>query len=282
MKITTFEAGFFYVDGGAMFGVVPKRVWQKRYPCNEFNMCKLTMRLMLVETDDRLILIDTGVGEKQLEYLKYYDFTEVFNLDDTLRSFGYDASQVTDVVMTHLHFDHCGGTTKFINAQNHIGLTFPNASVWVGKTQWENFLYPNVREGDSYFKENMLPVFEAGKLKLVEKSMLIAPEVELRIFNGHTTGQLVPYVHINNQTTVVYVGDVIPVAASLPIAWVSAYDTFPITSMEDKELLLSEAALKQQILFFEHDAYLESCRVQKVNGKYRITEKGTLTELLKN
>ncbi|MGC9150666.1 MAG: MBL fold metallo-hydrolase [Microbacter sp.] len=282
MKITTLEAGFFYVDGGAMFGVVPKRVWQKRYPCNDFNMCKLAMRLMLVETENRLILIDTGVGEKQLEYLKYYDFSDVFNLEDALKVRGYEVDRVTDVVMTHLHFDHCGGTTRFINDQHDVGLTFPNARVWVGKSQWENFLHPNVREGDSYFIENMLPVFEKGQLKLVEEPTWIDPSVEVRIFNGHTTGQLVPYIHLNEHTTLVYVGDVIPVAASIPIAWVSAYDTFPITSMEDKENVLSEAAEKQQILCFEHDAYIESCRVSKVNGKYRMTENGALTELLKN
>jgi glyoxylase-like metal-dependent hydrolase (beta-lactamase superfamily II) len=282
MKITTFEAGFFYVDGGAMFGVVPKRVWQKRYPCNDQNMCKLAMRLMLVETDSRLILMDTGVGEKQLEYLKYYDFTDVFNLEDALKSHGYAMEQVTDVVLTHLHFDHCGGTTRFVNDQHDIGLTFPNAWVWVGKSQWENFLHPNVREGDSYFAENMLPVFESGKLKCVDQSLFIDPNVELKIFNGHTSGQLVPYVYLNDHTTLVYVGDVIPVAAAIPIAWVSAYDTFPITSMEDKETLLSEAVEKQQILCFEHDAYIESCRVQKVNGKYRMTENGALMELLKN
>lgn len=280
MKITTIEAGFFHVDGGAMFGVVPKRVWQKRYPCDGENFCRLAMRLLLVESGDRLVLIDTGAGKKQLEYLKYYDFTQIIDFDEELTLHGYSCADVTDVVMTHLHFDHCGGTTLLNKTDRHVELTFPNATVWVGRSQWENFLQPNVREGDSYFSENMLRVFDAGKLRLVEQETQINDQITLKIFNGHTAGQLVPYVNYDDETTLVYVGDVIPVAASIPIAWVSAYDTFPITSMEDKERLLEEASIKNQLLFFEHDAYVECCHVEKINGKYRMTKQGLLSDLL--
>ncbi|MBB3188627.1 MBL fold metallo-hydrolase [Microbacter margulisiae] len=280
MKITTIEAGFFHVDGGAMFGVVPKRVWQKRYPCNDQNFCRLAMRLLLIETNNRLILIDSGAGKKQLEYLKYYDFTEIVDFGEALKQHGYTCEQVTDVVMTHLHFDHCGGTTSFVDENKTVGLTFPNALVWVGRVQWENFLQPNVREGDSYFTENMLPVLQAGKLQLVDKEIKIDDRVMLKLFHGHTVGQLVPYISYDDENTLVYVGDVIPVVASIPIAWVSAYDTFPITSMEDKERLLNEAAEKRQLLFFEHDAYFESCRIEIINGKYRATEQGKVADLL--
>ncbi len=280
MKITTIEAGFFHVDGGAMFGVVPKRVWQKRYQCNNQNFCRLAMRLLLIESDNRLVLIDTGAGKKQLEYLKYYDFTQIIDFDEELALYGYTCSQITDVVMTHLHFDHCGGTTTLSGYEKNVGLTFPNATVWVGRSQWENFLNPNVREGDSYFNENMMPVFDAGKLKLVDEDVQLDEHISLKLFNGHTVGQLVPYVAYNDSTTLVYVGDVIPVAASIPIAWVSAYDTFPITSMEDKEQLLAEASAHNQLLVFEHDAYVECCRVEKVNGKYRIQKQGLLSDLL--
>ncbi len=278
MKLDKIEAGSFLADGGAMFGVVPKRVWQKRYPCNEDNFCTLMMRCLVIKTNERLIVVDTGTGEKQLDYLKYYQFRDLVNFDTELRRLGYSASEVTDVILTHLHFDHCGSCTRFGNDKSDIVLTFPNADYWVGKTQWENFLNPNVREGDSYFPENMLPVEKAGKLKLVENDLFICPEVEVRLFNGHTTGQLAPYIHWENKT-LVFCGDVIPFQAALPIAWVSAYDTFPITSMEDKERMLNEAVEKQQILFFEHDAYNECCTVHKVNGKYRVLQSFCLGEI---
>lgn len=278
MKLDKIEAGSFLADGGAMFGVVPKRVWQKRYPCNEENFCTLVMRCLVIKTDEKLIVIDTGTGDKQLEYLKYYHFRDIVNFDTALNKLGYSAAEVTDVILTHLHFDHCGTCTKFNNDKSEVVPVFPNANYWVGKAQWENFLNPNVREGDSYFQENMLPVEKAGKLKLVEKNQYICPEVEVKIFNGHTVGQLAPYVHYGDKT-LVFTGDVIPFQAALPIAWVSAYDTFPITSMEDKERMLSEAAEKQQILFFEHDAYNECCTVHKVNGKYRVERSLELTEI---
>jgi len=278
MKIAKIEAGFFQCDGGAIFGVVPKRVWQKRYPCDDDNFCKLAMRLLLIDTGKKLILIDSGTGDKQLQYLKYYGFQGVIDFDTELEKLGYRCSDITDVVMTHLHFDHCGGNTRFNNDKTGYELTFPNADVWVGKDQWENFLHPNVREGDSYFKENMMPVADAGKLKLVETDTRICDEVLVKIMNGHTAGQLVPYVFTSNETFV-YVGDVIPMAANLPLAWVSAFDTFPITSMQDKEQLLAEAATKSQILFFEHDAYTECCRVELVNNKYRIKESFSLSSV---
>jgi glyoxylase-like metal-dependent hydrolase (beta-lactamase superfamily II) len=279
MKIAKIEAGFFHCDGGAVFGVVPKRVWQKRYPCDEENFCRLAMRLLLIDTGKKVILIDSGTGDKQLQYLKYYGFSKIINFEEELSKLGYTCSEVTDVVMTHLHFDHCGGNTRFNNAKTGYELTFPKADVWVGKEQWKNFLQPNVREGDSYFKENMLPVAEAGKLKTVDTEMLLCEEVLLKVMNGHTVGQLVPYI-FSSKSTFVYVGDVIPVVANLPLAWVSAYDTFPITSINDKEAVLSEAAEKDQILFFEHDAYTECCRVELINDKYRVKESFSLASVI--
>lgn len=278
MKIAKIEAGFFHCDGGAIFGVVPKRVWQKRYPCNEDNFCRLAMRLLLIDTGKKVIIIDSGTGDKQLQYLKYYGFQGVIDFETELNKSGYTCNDITDVVMTHLHFDHCGGNTRFNKDKTGYELTFPNADIWVGKAQWENFLNPNVREGDSYFAENMIPVQEAGKIKLVENDTSLCDEVLLKVMNGHTVGQLVPYVS-SDKGTLVYTGDVIPVAASLPLAWVSAYDTFPITSMKDKEQLLSEAVNQNQILFFEHDAYTECCRVELINGKFRVKESFTLASL---
>ncbi len=269
MKLYKIEAGNFQVDGGAIFGVVPKRVWQKRYPCNEDNFCRLAMRCLLIDTGDRKILIDSGTGDKQLDYLKYYDFNGVVNFDEELKKYGLKCSDITDVILTHLHFDHCGGCTKYNADRSKVELTFPNATHWVGEAQWKNFLNPNVREGDSYFPENMLLVHEAGKLKLVTDNQLVCSDVEVRIFNGHTVGQLVTYIH-DGAKTYVYVGDVIPVSATVPVSWISAYDTYPITAMAEKKVLLDEAVEKNQILFFEHDAYTECCTVKDMYGKFRV------------
>ena len=271
MKLYKIETGTFQVDGGAAFGVVPKRVLQKRYPCNDENFVRLAMRCLLIETGDKLILIDSGTGDKQLEYLKYYDFVGVISFETELNKLGFSCSDITDVVYTHLHFDHCGGSTRYNSDKTNIELTFPNATHWVGEAQWKNFLNPNIREGDSYFPENIQPIHDAGKLKLVTENQWLCPDVELRLFNGHTVGQLVSYIH-SDEKTYVYVGDVIPIAACLPVAWISAYDTYPITAMEEKKALLDEAAEKKQILFFEHDAYTECCTVKEVYGKYRMEE----------
>jgi glyoxylase-like metal-dependent hydrolase (beta-lactamase superfamily II) len=271
MKLYKIETGTFQVDGGAAFGVVPKRVWQKRYPCNDDNFVRLAMRCLLIETGNKLILIDSGTGDKQLEYLKYYDFVGVISFEAELNKLGFSCSQITDVVYTHLHFDHCGGSTRYNSDKTAIELTFQNATHWVGESQWKNFLNPNIREGDSYFPENIQPIHEAGKLKMVSENQWLCADVELRLFNGHTVGQLVSYIH-SDEKTYVYVGDVIPLAACLPVAWISAYDTYPITAMEEKKALLDEAAEKKQILFFEHDAYTECCTVKEVYGKYRVDE----------
>lgn len=271
MKLHKIEAGTFHVDGGAAFGVVPKRVWQKRYPCDDDNFCKLAMRCLLIDTGEKCILIDTGTGDKQLDYLKYYGFKGVIDFDTELSKLGYTCNDITDVVFTHLHFDHCGGTTKYNADRTKAELVFPNATHWVGKAQWDNFLNPNVREGDSYFSENMLPVQEAGKLQLLTENQWLCTEVELRLFNGHTLGQIVSYVHTADKTYI-YVGDVIPLAPSVPVSWISAYDTYPITAMEEKKNLLDEAVEKDQILFFEHDAYVECCTVKEAYGKYKVKE----------
>ena len=269
------------MDGGAAFGVVPKRVWQKRYPCDKDNFCKLAMRCLLIDTGKKRILIDNGTGDKQLKYLKYYGFKDIINFDAELSKLGYSCNDITDVIFTHLHFDHCGGTTKYNADRTKAELVFPNATHWVSETQWNNFLNPNIREGDSYFPENMIPVQEAKKLRLVTENQWICPEVEIRIFNGHTIGQLVSYIH-SDEKTYVYVGDVIPIAPCLPVAWISAYDTYPIIAMEEKKVLLAEAVEKQQILLFEHDAYTECCTVKDMFGKYRLKESFSLEDTKQN
>ena len=278
MKLIKIEAGTFHVDGGAAFGVVPKKVWQKRYPCDKDNFCTLHMRCLLVDTGDRRILIDAGTGDKQLKYLAYYGFKGVIDFESELGNSGYQCSDITDVIFTHLHFDHCGGATRFGADGKSVELVFPNATHWVSQTQWDNFMHPNVRESDSYFAENMIPISTAGKLKLVTENQLVCPELEIRIFNGHTVGQLVSYIHLGTKT-LVYVGDVIPLAANVPLSWISSYDVFPLTAMEEKKVLLDEAADKEQILFFEHDAYTECCTVISNYKKHKIEKTFGLEEI---
>ena len=278
MKLIKIEAGTFHVDGGAAFGVVPKKVWQKRYPCDKDNYCTLHMRCLLVDTGDRRILIDAGTGDKQLKYLAYYGFKGVIDFESELGNSGYQCSDITDVIFTHLHFDHCGGATRFGADGKSVELVFPNATHWVSKTQWDNFMQPNVRESDSYFAENMMPISTAGKLKLVTENQMVCPELEIRIFNGHTVGQLVSYIHLGTKT-LVYVGDVIPLAANVPLSWISSYDVFPLTAMEEKKVLLDEAADKEQILFFEHDAYTECCTVVANYKKHKIEKTFNLEEI---
>ena len=280
MKLYKIEAGTFHVDGGAAFGVVPKKVWQKRYPCDEDNYCHITMRCLLIDTGCRRIIIDTGTGDKQLEYLKYYGFEGVINFDNELSKFGYSCAEITDVIFTHLHFDHCGGATRYNADKTKVELVFPNATHWVGETQWNNFLNPNVREGDSYFSENMIPIQEAGKLKLVSENQFVCPEIEVRIYNGHTLGQLVSYINLGEKT-LVYVGDVIPLAANVPLAWISSYDIFPISAMAEKKILLDEAAEKGQILYFEHDAFTECCTVVAQYNKHKVDKTLTFEEAIR-
>ena len=278
MKLIKIEAGTFHVDGGAAFGVVPKKVWQKRYPCDKDNFCTLHMRCLLVDTGDRRILIDAGTGDKQLKYLAYYGFKGVIDFESELGKSGYECSDITDVIFTHLHFDHCGGATRFGADGESVELVFPNATHWVSQTQWDNFMHPNVRESDSYFAENMIPISTAGKLKLVTENQMVCPELEIRIFNGHTVGQLVSYINLGTKT-LVYVGDVIPLAANVPLSWISSYDVFPLTAMEEKKVLLDEAADKEQILFFEHDAYTECCTVTANYKKHKIEKTFGLEEI---
>lgn len=280
MKLFKIEAGTFHVDGGAAFGVVPKKVWQKRYPCDNENYCKVHMRCLLIDTGSKLILIDTGTGDKQLDYLKYYGFEGVINFDTELNKLGYKTSDITDVIFTHLHFDHCGGATKYNADKSKAELVFPNATHWVGETQWKNFQNPNVREGDSYFPENVNPIFEAGKLKTVSQNQFICPELEVRIYNGHTIGQLVSYINLGDRT-LLYVGDVIPLAANVPLSWISSYDIFPLSAMEDKKILLDEAVAKEQILFFEHDAYTECCTVAANYNKHKVDKTYKFDEIIK-
>jgi glyoxylase-like metal-dependent hydrolase (beta-lactamase superfamily II) len=278
MKLYTIDAGHFNADGGACFGIIPKRVWKKRYPCDEDNFCRLTMRCLLIDTGDRRILVDAGAGTKQTDYFRLYGMKDLVDFRTLLPQMGYSCDSITDVVLTHLHFDHCGGATSYSDGKN-IELTFKNANYWLAESQWLHSLNPTLREADSYFPENIMPVYQAGRLKLITETMCLTPEVSLKIFNGHTVGQLVVYVRTNKQT-VVFAGDVIPTAPNVPLAWVSAYDSNPIISMDEKMVLLEEAVAENQVLVFVHDAYTECATVAKVGERYKVAQTGTLRDFI--
>lgn len=275
MTIHIFETGYFHADGGAMFGAVPKTAWSRRYPADEHNGCILAMRSALVETGDgRRILIDTGAGRAQMEALSYYRFFQRSDLAGELRRRQIEPRQITDVVLTHLHFDHCGDCTRPLGADGDLAPLFPEADYWVSRTQWENFLHPHPLEKDSYFPQAMQAVARLGQLRWVEEDSPLGAEVELRLFGGHTPGQLVPYLH-DTYRTVVFAGDVVPLAAHLSPEWISAYDTRPLESYNEKVRLLEEAAREGQTVIYCHDAYTTASTVKKIKDFYRPDRKIT-------
>lgn len=269
MKLDLIETGYFYADGGAMFGAIPKTAWSRRYASDEQNGCVLAMRTAVIQTDDgKIILIDTGAGNKQLKQLSFYRFFNLKDLVTELEKRGIRPEQVTDVILTHLHFDHCGDATRRDNLKKKAKPTFPRANYWVSETQWENSLHPNPLETDSYFRENMDAIAEMGLLHLVANDCHIHPAIEIRQYNGHTPGQLAPYVYFPTRTAV-FAGDVIPLAASVSPSWISAYDTYPVISYQSKIQMLEEAAREKQLLIYCHDAYTPASRVKKVTDFFK-------------
>lgn len=261
MKLTSILTGNFKLDGGAMFGVVPKSLWQKSYPADENNMINMAMRCLLIETEDKKIIVDTGIGDKQdAKFLGHYFLSGDDTLEKSLFKAGVKSEDITDVILTHLHFDHCGGTVKR-NGEN-FELTFPNANHWISESQWEWATKPNRREKASFLTENFIPIMQSGKLNLYNNSFKFSDEIFIRLYNGHTEGQAIPFVNYNGKT-VVYMADLIPTASHLPLPYIMAYDTRPLISLTEKEDFLNEAVENDYILFFEHDFYHEACSLTK-------------------
>ncbi len=278
MKLHKIETGNFMTDGGATFGVIPKALWQKEYPADSRNYCNLAMRSLLVDTGTHVVLIDSGMGNKQSEkFYSYYFLNGDATLEGSLKAAGYSPEDVTDVILTHLHFDHDGGHV-IKNENGQLKLLFPNAVHYVSKAQWENYLNPNIREGSVYFPEDMIPVKEAGKLKIIEHEGEHIPGIGFRIFNGHTPGMIVPVISFNGQK-IVFTADLVPLIANIPLAWVSAYDLYPLTSIEEKKKLLNEAYENGYILFFEHDLYNECCTLKMTEKGIRPDKTFELSEL---
>lgn len=272
MKLYPIHTGNLKLDGGAMFGVVPKSLWSRVYPADENNLCNWAMRCLLVDYGDRRILIDNGIGHKQDEkFLSYYHLNGEHSLEKSLAAAGFSRHDITDVLLTHLHFDHCGGSIMYNEDRSRLVPTFPNAAYWVGKTQWDNAVAPNPREKASFLKENILPILESGKLNFIEKEGELFPGISIRLYNGHTEGQVIPFIRYKGKT-VVFVADLLPSAAHIPLAWIMAFDMQPMITLEEKEAFINEAADNQYVLFLEHDIFHECCTVERTEKGVRLGE----------
>jgi len=269
-SIQLINTGCFYADGGSMFGATPRQAWGRRYPADGQNRCILAMRAGLVTTRcGRIILVDNGVGDKQLEKLKNtsYRFFDLVDIREELEKRGIMPGQVTDVVLTHLHFDHCGGTTRYDGDRETP--VFPEATCWTSRAQWENSLRPHPLEADSYFAENMHAIAQSGKLQLIDAGCDLCEDVQLRLFDGHTCGQIAPYVR-TDERVVIFAGDVIPLSAQVSPLWISGYDTHPLTSYYEKMRMLDEAAAAKQAIVHYHDAYTPCSTVRKINNFFKV------------
>jgi glyoxylase-like metal-dependent hydrolase (beta-lactamase superfamily II) len=272
MRLISIETGNFMLDGGAMFGVVPKSLWQKVYPADENNMCNLSSRALYIEDDDRKILVDTGLGQKQDEkFFGYYYLNGSDSLDKSLRKEGIDKSDITDVVLTHLHFDHCGGAVEYKENGKTLQPTFPNATYWSSKDQWNWALKPNQREKASYLNENIMPLRDSGQLKLFEHDFDLTSNVRIRLYNGHSQGLAVPFIRYQDRT-IVYVADLIPTSAHVSLSWICGYDTQPLVSLREKEQFLGEAFKNNYILFFEHDLNTVYCTLKETEKGIRVKQ----------
>lgn len=271
MKLSLFNISNFKVDGGAMFGVVPKVLWNRAYPADHDNLIPLALKSLVVEHDGRVVLIDTGIGDKQDE--KFMRHVYAFGgegLIEGLARRGYQPTDITDVVLTHLHFDHCGGGI-YRKQNGEYALTFPNARYHISAAQWEAAINPNVREADSFLSENILPIRDLGALNLIDSEMELVAGMRLRIFNGHTRGLIVPIITHNGQK-LAFTTDLIPFKANVPLAWVASYDVEPLLSMTEKSALLEEALAGDYTLIYQHDHYVDCSKLQMTPKGIRPTE----------
>jgi glyoxylase-like metal-dependent hydrolase (beta-lactamase superfamily II) len=263
MKVIPVHIANFRIDGGAMFGVVPKLLWDRRYPADENNQINLSLRSLIVDTGNHVILIDNGWGDKQDEkFFRHVHLNGGDGLEDGIRKAGYSIEDITDVFLTHLHADHCGGSTKWNTKRTGYELSFPNAEYWISRSQWEWAVDPNIREADSFLEENLLPIKDSGRLRLVDEEGELFPGFSVRFVNGHTVGQMIPLIDYSG-TTLVYTADLIPTIAHLPLIWNMSYDLDQLATIEEKRTLLQESLDNNYILFFEHDVFTECCTLKE-------------------
>lgn len=288
MKLYTIDTELFKLDGGAMFGVVPKSIWNKLNPADENNMCEWAMRCLLIEDGNKLILIDNGIGNKQDEkFFSYYYLHGENTLEKSLAKHGFSKADVTDVILTHLHFDHCGGSVERVNDQ--LVPAFKNATYWSNERHWQWATKPNDREKASFLKENILPIQESGQLKFIPTpseqdnisglpSVIFNDNISIRFVNGHTDMMMLPQIQYKGRT-LVYMADLLPSIAHLPIPYVMAYDMFPLATLNEKKFFLKEAVEKDYVLYFEHDRAIECCTLQQTEKGVRQKDIFNLEEL---
>ena len=277
MKIHTINTGTFKLDGGAMFGVVPKSIWNKLNPADANNMCTWAMRCMLVEDGNRLVLIDNGIGDKQDEkFMGYYFLGHETTLDKSLAELGYHRDDITDVFLTHLHFDHCGGSIQWNKDRTGYEPAFRNAVYWSNEQHWEWAVKPNAREKASFLKENILPIQESGQLKFLGPDDTVMPGFEVIRVNGHTESMMIPVIDYRGRK-IAFMADLLPSEAHIPVAYVMAYDTRPLITLNEKAAFLERAANENMILFFEHDPVNECCSLKRTERGIRSDEKFTLS-----
>ena len=284
MKLIPIHTGNFKLDGGAMFGVVPKSLWQRTNPADENNMCNWSMRSLLIEDGDRLILIDTGIGEKQNEkFFSFYFLNGDHSLDKSLKAAGYSRNDITDVFLTHLHFDHCGGSIQWNKDRTGYEPAFKNARFWSNQNHWKWATEPNTREKASFLKENILPIQESGQLNFLTNpagDFLEGTELgfDVLFVNGHTDAQMLP--HINYQgKKVVFMADLLPSVGHIPLPYVMGYDTRPLLTLEEKARFLSKAADEGYYLFLEHDSVNELCTVKHTEKGVRLDQTFAFSEI---
>ncbi len=278
MQLKTLDTGFFKLDGGAMFGVVPKTLWNKQNPADERNLCTWAMRCLLIEAGDRLVLVDTGIGRKQDEkFFSHYDLHGEASLADSIRNAGYTETDITDVLLTHLHFDHVGGAV--VRQGDRLLPAFPNAIFWSHSAHWQWATAPNPREKASFLRENLLPLQESGQLRFIDTDGFALPGTELLHVDGHTEKMTLPKLQVNGRM-VLYAADLIPSAAHVPLPWVMSYDVRPLLTMQEKEAVLKQAAAENWILVFEHDPTTEAATVELTEKGVRVKDRGRLADLI--
>jgi len=279
VKLHTIDTGFFKLDGGAMFGVVPKSMWQKLNPPDDNNMCNWAMRCLLVEIDNKLILIDNGMGDKQdTKFFGHYFLNGDATLHKSLKAKGFSKEDITDVFLTHLHFDHCGGSIQFNNDKTGFEPAFKNATYWSNESHWKWATQPNAREKASFLKENILPIQESGQLKFTTDGAELFPGLTIKYMNGHTDGMMLPHIKYKDQT-IVFMADLLPSVGHIPVPFVMAYDTRPLITLNEKAAFLNKAVEDKYILFFEHDPINECCNLQMTEKGVRLGETFLLHEL---
>ena len=285
MKLSVVNTGYFKLDGGAMFGVVPKKLWIKTNEPDQNNLCTWAMRSLLIEDGDKLILIDTGIGNKQTDkFFSHYHLHGEDSLQSSITKSGYSLNDVTDVILTHLHFDHCGGAVKWKNNDRQIlEPVFKNATYWSNKNHWEWAMKPNPREKASFLSNNISPIEESGQLKFIKRRGQLTKDIfqNMDIFfaDGHTESQMIPIINYNGQK-IAFMADLLPSIGHIPLPYVMGYDTRPLKTLKEKSIFLELALKNNYLLYLQHDPINESCKLQSTEKGIRLKSTHPLTEFL--